>query len=559
MPGYTRSISQLLTACAALSFATSAYAVDSIWSNGVGKILPSDENVWCSYSVSTVGGLYTLNAKFQKRGSTGALITDNYTDATTKLMVKMQCKNLSTGGYGAPISSGTFANTAQIQCPTNTVGDFVRCQIRSTDTNPFVYGNGTYNGDPCGDGILQISLPAGASNGFKGQVSGQVSELNFRSFVNNALFNQSLMTSAQVHGTDMGFTFYAAGKLWAGYGDTWSNTQMTSVSPTYLRGSVLFSGQDLDPSDANGLTFSSYVNNGNPNFAKEVVPCCHNNPNCNEVSAIPTAGFGIKDGANNYKVLWFDGIASWFPFTSRVASLAWSVNDGPWSRADQAFPFTGPRWEDNTHFGAGAIYHDKFGGSDMLGGMIYFFGQQPYRFNAPIRLARVKADFASIMDRTKYQYWNGTAWDSNPFFPLAPAQVGYYPSTADVIPASANAGPEFSVAFNGYTNRYMMLLVANRWTNNAAVQLWESKNLTGPWSKITSGAGNLPNANTPGGQWSPYNFFYGPYTNQQLNRAGGQNVYFQMSEWNGIPGFRPYNTGLWTFNVSRKQTTNCVP
>ena len=71
--------------------------------------------------------------------------------------------------------------------------------------------------------VSGITLPAG-SNGYKGQVTGYRSEMNFRSMVANKRFNQSLMTTAQVHGTDLGYMFYQGGKLWAGYGDTWANT-----------------------------------------------------------------------------------------------------------------------------------------------------------------------------------------------------------------------------------------------------------------------------------------------------------------------------------------------
>ena len=79
------------------------------------------------------------------------------------------------------------------------------------------------------------------------------------------------------------------------------------------------------------------------------------------------------------------------------------------------------------------------------------------------------------------------------------------------------------------------------------------------WTRLTNGANRLPNAATAGGTWSPYNFFYGPYTSEQLMTGGGQSVYFQLSEWNGIPGFRPYNVGLWTFNVNRGLVGGCTP
>ena len=164
-----------------------------------------------------------------------------------------------------------------------------------------------------------------------------------------------------------------------------------------------------------------------------------------------------------------------------------------------------------------------------------------------------------MLDRTKYEYWSGSNWVKNAASPMAPSEGNYFGAAADIIPTSANAGPEFSVAFDAYANRYIMMLVHNRWAAGTAVELWQAANITGPWTKVTNGASNLPNANTAGGQWLPYDFFYGPYTSEHIMRNGGQNIYFQLSEWNGLFAARPYNVGLWTFNIDRTLTTSCTP
>ena len=546
---------RLLVLVAALGIASAARAEDSIWSAGVGKVLPSDELVSCAYSSFSNAGIFTVTAKLQKRTSDGTVIADPYTEATTKLKVKMQCYNPATGVFSSPASaaSTTFADNATIACPASHVGVFARCMLRSTDSNPFTYGGGNMAGDPCGNGVSGIVLPSG-SNGYRGQITGYQSELNFRAGAGNKLYNSSTMRSAQVHGTDLGYMFYAGGSLWAGYGDTWANTWMTPVSPTRNRGSILFRTSDLDPSDSNGLTYSWWQ--GNPSFAAEVVPSCHNSFPCNEVTAIATAGFGLRDGSNAHRLLWFASISNWSPFTS-TATWAYSTNGGAFARADKNPPAgtNPPVWTDASHFGAGAIWQDR------LAGYVYLFGQRPYRNNTPIRLARVPAKLASVMDRTQYEYWGGSGvgWKKDANNPLAPSEGSYFGSAADIIPASANAGPEFSVAYDAYANRWIMLLVRDRWTNTTAVELWQSASVTGPWSKVTTGSNNLPNASTAGGQWSPYNFFYGPYTSEHIMRNGGQSVYFQLSEWNGIPSFRPYNVGLWTFDITRATTPSCAP
>jgi hypothetical protein len=330
---------------------------------------------------------------------------------------------------------------------------------------------------------------------------------------------------------------------------------MSSVSPTLNRGSVLFSTSDLNAADANGLTFSSFHGAGAPNYAIEAVPCCHNQLFCDEISAIGTAGFGLREGANTYRVLWFNAIASWFPtFVTKVATVSWSINGGNFVRTDSAAGTLVPKWSNTSSFGAGAVYQDR------LAGYLYFFGQRPYQTAPnPIRLARVESKFASVIDRSKYEYWSGSAWVKNTVDPMAPSELSAFGAAADIIPASANPGPEFSVAFDAYANRYILLFETNRWSNTEAVELWQSSSLTGPWSKVTNGATRLPRAATSGGTWSPYNFFYGPYMSEQLMQGGGQSIYYQMSEWNGLPGFRPYNTGLWTFNVNRTATPGCTP
>jgi hypothetical protein len=538
-----------------------ALAVDSAWSSGAAKILPTDETVACAYDVFSVGGLFTVKGKLRKYATDGTLVQDNYTDATTKVAAKMQCMDVTTGVYTSPASAtGAFGNTSTISCPANGYGMFVKCQIRSTDPAPmpFVYQGGNISGDPCGNGISGIIPVPGSPNSFKGQVSGQkgatgepVSEMNYHVSAGDKVFNSPLMTTAQVYGTDMGFTFWSGGSLWSGYGDTWADKFWNPFLAPQKRGSVLFKSQDLDPTD--GLQLTSFEGTS---FAKEIIPCCHNVLFCDEVTAIATAGFGLHEGSSTYRILWFDAIASWFPFTSKVASMAWSVNGSNFARADQTPPTAAvpPKWSNTSNFGAGTVWHDR------LGGYVYLFGQRPYIANAPIRLARVPAKFASIMDQTKYEYWSGSAWVHDAFFPLAPSEGTYFGAAANLIPATENPGPEFSVAFDTYSNRFIMLVVKDRETTTAATHLWQSASVTGPWTQVTTGASTLANAAMTGGTVAaPYPYFYGPYTSEQLMPGGGQSVYYQLSEWNGANAVKPYNTGLWGFNVTRTLTPHCVP
>jgi hypothetical protein len=548
---------KLALACAIALVSKTGHAATSIWAARVGKILPTDQTAWCEFSATSVNGQYTVTANLREVNTDGSLAqSGNYMDSATTINARMQC--LNNGVPGAPIQSGFVSSNAVVQCPAGQAGVYLKCMINTTDGDPFVY-DGNQGGDPCGNGVSGISLPPGL--GFQGQITGQSPVLEY-SNVSNALFNGSNMASAQVIGTDMGYMFYATGKLWAGYGDTWANALWTPVAPTNKRGSVLFSTSDLNASD--GLQFDSWV--GSPTFASEIVPSCHDASPCslqpNEVSAIADAGFVLHENNMSYKVLWFLSINTWGPSnalnqsTFNGSSLAWSTGSG-FTRGDLALGPTGkppPRWGSTSSFGAGAVWQDR------LNGLIYFFGQQPYQNNAPIRLARVAAKVASVFDATQYTYWDGvhSRWSS---------------SEADatpVIQGSANAGPEFSVAFNAYANQYLMMFVSNRWNvgGTAAVQLWEATNLNGPWTQIPTSP-LLPNATWGLGIYAgQYWYFYGPEMSEQLMTGGGQTVYYQLSEWNGTPpavggiplpypAGLPYNTGLWTYSVSRNVVSGC--
>lgn len=553
--------------CAASLLASPALAVDSLWAYSSGKILPNDSLVSCAYGLTPGATRFSVDAWLRQTSTNGAIVNNAYVNAATTLSVRMECRNNSTGLVSSP-AEAIFTGSASkrtITCPVNSQGINIRCQLHSTDANPFTYAGSYLGGDPCANGIASITPLATDRVSFKGQVSGQAggfgeptSEMNFRSAAGDAVFNSSLMSNAKVYGTDMGFTFYSGGSLWSGYGDTWADRLWQDVAPTRKRGSVLFKTQDLNAAD--GLTLSAFesVTSAGVTFAKEVVPSCHNTTPCNEASAIATSGFGLNEGGVPIRILWFDAIETWVPtFKSKVASLAYSINGGEWKRADIDRPFVPrpPMWTNDSHFGAGATWHDR------RGGFIYFFGQRPYMPNAPVRLARVAATFAAVMDEKQYWYWNGTDWIQNAADPLKPSRLtnSGLTSAADIIPASNNSGPEFSVSFDAYANRFIMLIVSNRETDSAATQLWQSNGLEGPWKRVATGQNHLPNANMTGGAWfGKYNFFYGPYTHETLMRNGGSSVYFQLSEWNQIPVTKPYNTGLWGFNVTRNTIPGCV-
>src|SRR5512139_1862014 len=79
-------------AAATLSQSALAATTTSPWSKYVGKILPTDETVYCEPALSTVSGTTTVTSKMRKLRSDGTVSAANYTDGgVTKVAVKMQC------------------------------------------------------------------------------------------------------------------------------------------------------------------------------------------------------------------------------------------------------------------------------------------------------------------------------------------------------------------------------------------------------------------------------------------------------------------------------------
>jgi hypothetical protein len=548
--------------CACVSIAGPAEASTSIFARRVGKILPSNQTAWCSIGAEDVNGVYSAVANMELENTDGTAPNPSlYNDPKTLMTLKMQCYNVTNGTITNAVYSKPLSTNVTLPCPgPNQIGYYVSCQINNgTDSDPFVYdGNG--GGDVCGNGVSSISV-AGSSHGYLGQVTGQSALMTY-TIQNPAIFNAATMgtTQAQVWGTDLGYMFYADGELWSGYGDTWAQLDQQPEQPTNYRGSVVFKTNNL--SVLNGLKFNDYVGSTlelGPGWATEIVPSCHGT-NCGstpEVDAIASAGFGLSEAEIDYHFFWFTSIKAWGPpFVSNVSSIAWNHALNGYTRGDQATGPGGvvpPRWTPNSNFGTGAVWQDR------ANGYIYFFGTKPYQANETVELARVPAKVASVLDHTQYQYWDGKNYET----------VGNdtkNPSTAElnakpIVTGISNMGPEFSVAFDAYTNTFLMTVVSNRaasYSNGqAAMQLWQAQFITGPWSLVSTGT-TLPNYHWTDVAPAGFNYFYGPNMSEQLMQSAGQSVYYQLSEWAvSTTLFYPYNTGLWAFNVARSSISGC--
>jgi hypothetical protein len=283
--------------------------------------------------------------------------------------------------------------------------------------------------------------------------------------------------------------------------------------------------------------------------AREVIPSVHDASGASEYTAIATSGFGLSEGAAHYRFVWFASIKSWEPYTNNESTLAWSKDGAPFVRGDQAPDVHPPRWPFETHFGASTIWLDR------EHGYVYFFGVRTYTAGYPVRLARVRATVASVLDHLQYEYWTGTSWqrpDAKDEYALSRLAD----PAADLVPGSStqNNRPEISVAFNPYVGRFIMMLQndATPFMDEAQTnfELWQAKAIQGPWTRASTGdALVLP----------PHH--YGPYMSEQTFGEGGRDVYFALSEWNvDIPVFgQPYVVGLWNMRLERRVKPGCEP
>ena len=192
---------------------------------------------------------------------------------------------------------------------------------------------------------------------------------------------------------------------------------------------------------------------------------------------------------------------------------------------------------------------------DREHGYVYFFGVRTYRPGQPIRLARVRATVAAVLDHLQYEYWTGSAWQ-HPDPADEYALVRATDSKFDLIGGSAqqNNRPEFSVAYNPYVGRFTMMLQNDATPvddeSQTYLALWEAEAIEGPWKRVETGDGLvLPSHH------------YGPYMSEQTLSQGGRDVHFALSDWNLLPLSlgQPYVVALWNMGLERNVRSGCAP
>ena len=513
----------------------------SPWSSRVGLVGDDDTTLWCTpvssqedtdapTSVTSQLDRVALDGN-QQRATTASFAAQRVQIRCFAGPARTGAATLVTSGW----SRDSEQDSVRVRCPAaRPFGALPQCQLATEGKPPLVYA-----GPTCGDGTKGVS----SKPAVRGQWIGDHYELS--TSPDKPLFNNT--GKVAVMGADLGYQFLAQGRMYVGFGDTWENEASFPAANGY-RGNVLAYTHDFDPADDNGIVLEGWETApGRPNVAIEVVRSPHDQSGNTEFTAIGASGFGLTEGKDQYRFLWFAAIEKWDPFTTSESTLAWSQNLGPFTRGDSAPAAHPPRWPFDSYFGPGAIWVDR------ERGYVYFFGVRTYQPGQPIRLARVRATSAAVRDHLQYEYWTGSAWqhpDPKDEYALARAEDAAF----NLIPGGAqqNNRPELSVAYNPYVGRFTMMLQndATPFEDEAQTYLeqWEAEAIEGPWTRAdTADALVLP----------PHQ--YGPYLSEQTLSQGGRDVHFALSDWNLLPLSlgQPYVVALWHMALERHIRPGC--
>ncbi|MEV0582590.1 DUF4185 domain-containing protein [Nonomuraea sp. NPDC050310] len=302
----------------------------------------------------------------------------------------------------------------------------------------------------------------------------------------------------QVHATDLGIMWdNGSGEVLAAFGDTFGSTwQPPGANGNDWRSQVLLRSTDRNLAD--GLSFSSAATD-TAGHAKELIPS--RKIDNDEITVIPTAGVAV--GSRQY--LGYMSVRHWGQpgfWDTNYASIAYSDDNGQtWVTAG------GPRWDNPG--GANRFQMAAFVRRD---GFVYVYGT-PNGRNGAAHLARVPE--GSILNKSAYQYWTGTAWQSG----------------QDTLAAPIVAAPvsELSVQFNAYTGKWLMTYL-----KGSDIVLRSASAPTGPWSApaVVASFADFPGL---------YGGFMHPW-------SSGPDLYLALSQWT------PYNVYLVKVQLNRDAT-----
>ncbi|KUI25232.1 DUF4185 domain-containing protein [Mycobacterium sp. GA-2829] len=335
------------------------------------------------------------------------------------------------------------------------------------------------------------------------------------------------------------------------FGDTFSNR--TPVRTGIWRMNTLFRSTDTVLSNGmyipDGIVHDPGMYSGspmtNPNFSREIIGNYHYGIGT-EVTMIPTAAISVpgagKNGATRQYINYM-AVKSWDSpgkWTTNYSAIAYSDDNGQnWTVVPQssvrpaaAGRTTLPFVNGDQNFQQGA-YVRKYtvdpttgkplkdaAGREITDGYIYAYGTPSGRTGTAY-LSRVAE--ADILDKTKYQYWNGTSW--TPGNPAAAKPILPGTTTSSffglVKTTTYPTVSEMSVQYNSYEKKYIMLYGDNK--NNIVMRKADSPE--GPWSAPVT----LVTSSQMPGLYAP---MIHPWSStENLSAAEQQYLYWNLSTW----------------------------
>ncbi|BBY18131.1 DUF4185 domain-containing protein [Mycolicibacterium litorale] len=335
------------------------------------------------------------------------------------------------------------------------------------------------------------------------------------------------------------------------FGDTFSNR--TPVRTGIWRMNTLFRSTDTKLSNgmyvADGIPHDPGMYSGSPmsdpNFSREIIGNYHYGIGP-EVTMIPTAAISVpgagEDGATRQYINYM-AVKSWDTpgrWTTNYSAIAYSDDNGQnWTVVPQssvrpaaAGRTTLPFVNGDQNFQQGA-YVRKYtvdpvtgkplkdaAGREITDGYIYSYGTPAGRAGTAYVSRVAEAD---ILDKTKYEYWNGTSW--TPGNPAAAKPI--LPSTTTtsffglVRTTTYPTVSEMSVQYNSYEKKYIMLYGDKN--NNIVMRKADSPE--GPWSAPVT----LVTASKMPGLYAP---MIHPWSStENLSPEEQQYLYWNLSTW----------------------------
>lgn len=252
----------------------------------------------------------------------------------------------------------------------------------------------------------------------------------------------------------------------------------------------------------------------------------------NEVTIIPTAGistpYNNAYGARQY--MSFMSVRSWDShgrWTTNYSGIAYSDDNGQtWDIAPTSIRTaaigraTVPYVSGNQNFQQGAFVKPPAGSPEAADGWVYSYGTPSGRAGT-VYVSRVQQN--QILDVSKYQYWDGSAWVANApaaAKPILPGKTtsffGFFKRTT--YPSVS----EMSVQYNPYLDKYVMLYGDS--SNKIVMRTADSPE--GAWSAPTT----LVSQYKLSGKYAPY---VHPWSGtDELPAAEQHYLYWNLSTWN---------------------------